>query len=72
MNTIQNTVTENHAREIVISAINGRSFQRRKTMKISLTDFINILFDKETQEQFLEECEELGITDDDSKGADDE
>lgn len=72
MNTIQNTVMENHAREIVISAINGRSFQRRKTMKISLTDFINILFDKEAQEQFLKECEELGITNDDSKGADDE
>ena len=28
---------------------------------ISFDDFINILFDKETQEQFLKECEELGI-----------
>lgn len=33
--------------------------------------FANILFDKETREQFLKECEELGITDGDSKGADD-
>lgn len=72
MNTILNTVIENRAREIVISAIDGRNFQRRKTMRISLTDFINILFDKEIQKQFLKECEELGITNDDSKGADDE
>lgn len=70
MNTILNTVIENRAREIVISAIDGRNFQRRKTMRISLTDFINILFDKEIQKQFLKEYEELGITNDDSKGAD--
>lgn len=30
-------------------------------MNISLDDFIDILFDKEKQEQFLRECEELGI-----------
>lgn len=49
-----------------------QEFPEEKTMKISLTDFINILFDKEIQKQFLKECEELGITNDDSKGADDE
>ena len=41
-------------------------------MIISLDDFINILFDKEVQEQFLKECEELGIADKDLEGADDE
>jgi len=41
-------------------------------MEFSLDDFIGILFDKETQEQFLKECEELGIVDEDLKGVDDE
>lgn len=41
-------------------------------MGINLDDFINILFDKETQKQFLKDCEELGITDNESKEADDE
>lgn len=41
-------------------------------MITSLDDFINILFDKEVQEQFLKECEESGIIDKDLKEADDE
>ena len=41
-------------------------------MSINLNNLINILFDKETQEQFLKDCEELEITDDEPKGADDE
>ena len=30
-------------------------------MRFSLDDFIDILFDKETQEQFLKECKSMGI-----------
>ena len=41
-------------------------------MKSNLDAFINILLDKETQKQFLKECEELGIVDEDLKGETDE
>lgn len=39
---------------------------------IDLETFADILFDKETQEQFLKECEELGIVDEEPEGEDDD
>lgn len=39
---------------------------------IDVETFANILFDKKTQEQFLKECEELGISDEESEGENDE
>lgn len=39
-----------------------------RQMDISLADFVDILFDKDKQKQFLEECKELGIIDDAESG----
>ena len=32
--------------------------------------FMNLLFDKDTQEQFFEECKELGIIEDENEDTD--